>query len=150
MCPTSALPVERECIVKNDLTELRAKAPLVHCITNYVAMNIAANVLLAAGASPAMIHTAEETDDFAKIVGALTVNIGTISPPWLDGMRRAVDAANAAGVPWVLDPVAHFATPYRSAAAQELMQMKPTILRSWPISSELPERFRIRLRCRLR
>ena len=115
--------------MKNDLTELRAKAPLVHCITNYVAMNIAANTLLAAGASPAMIHTAEETGDFARIVGALTVNIGTISPPWLDGMRRAVDAANAAGVPWVLDPVAHFATPYRSAAAQELMQMRPTILR---------------------
>ena len=33
----------------NDLTELRAKAPLVHCITNYVAMNITANTLLEAG-----------------------------------------------------------------------------------------------------
>ena len=30
-----------------------------------------ANVLLAAGASPAMIHTSEETPDFAKIVGSL-------------------------------------------------------------------------------
>jgi hydroxyethylthiazole kinase len=69
MCPALSLPVERDCIVTNDLTELRAKAPLVHCITNYVAMNIAANTLLAAGASPAMIHTDEETGDFAKIVG---------------------------------------------------------------------------------
>ena len=102
MCPALSLPVERDCIVTNDLTELRAKAPLVHCITNYVAMNIAANTLLAAGASPAMIHTDEETGDFAKIVGALTVNIGTISPPWLEGMRRAVKAAARAGVPWVL------------------------------------------------
>ena len=48
MCPALSLPVERDCIVTNDLTELRAKAPLVHCITNYVAMNIAANTLLAA------------------------------------------------------------------------------------------------------
>ena len=62
------------------LADLRAKNPLVHCITNYVAMNISANVVLAAGASPAMIHTPEETADFAKIVGALTVNIGTLSP----------------------------------------------------------------------
>ena len=38
------------------LDELRAKNPIVHC-TNYVAMNISANVVLAAGASPAMIHT---------------------------------------------------------------------------------------------
>ncbi|MEO0924003.1 MAG: hydroxyethylthiazole kinase, partial [Pseudomonadota bacterium] len=37
----------------SDLETLRANAPLVHCITNYVAMNIAANVTLAAGASPA-------------------------------------------------------------------------------------------------
>ena len=101
MCRAQSLPGERDRTVTNVLTELRAKAPLVHCITNYVAMNIAANTLLAAGASPAMIHTAEETGDFARIVGALTVNIGTISPPWLDGMRCAVDAANAAGVPWV-------------------------------------------------
>ncbi|MEO0545292.1 MAG: hydroxyethylthiazole kinase, partial [Pseudomonadota bacterium] len=42
------------------LEALRAQAPLVHCITNYVAMNIAANVALAAGASPAMIHAPEE------------------------------------------------------------------------------------------
>ena len=32
------------------LAAMRASAPLVQCITNYVAMNFAANVLLAAGA----------------------------------------------------------------------------------------------------
>ena len=31
---------------------MREKNPLVYSITNYVAMNIAANTLLAAGASP--------------------------------------------------------------------------------------------------
>ena len=111
------------------LSDLRAKNPLVHCITNYVAMNISANVVLAAGASPAMIHTPEETADFAKIVGGLTVNIGTISPAWFEGMKLAAIAANEASVPWVLDPVAHFATPYRANAAQELLALKPTILR---------------------
>jgi hydroxyethylthiazole kinase len=116
-------------ILDQILADLRAKNPLVHCITNYVAMNISANVVLASGASPAMIHTPEEAADFAKIVGGLTVNIGTISPAWFEGMKLAAIAANEAAVPWVLDPVAHFATPYRSRAAQELLALKPTILR---------------------
>ena len=111
------------------LRAMRQTGPLVHCITNYVAMNISANVLLAAGASPAMIHTSEETPDFAKIVGALTVNIGTLSPHWVEGMKAAIKAAIAADVPWVFDPVAHFATPYRAGVTQEILAMAPTILR---------------------
>jgi Hydroxyethylthiazole kinase, sugar kinase family len=42
------------------LEAMRAAAPLVHCVTNFVAMTPAANALLAAGASPAMIHAPEE------------------------------------------------------------------------------------------
>ena len=42
------------------LAMMRATAPLVHQITNYVAMNIAANVDLAAGSSPAMVHARDE------------------------------------------------------------------------------------------
>ena len=61
----------------NHLRRLREQAPLVHCITNYVAMNVAANTLLAVGASPAMVHTPEESGEFANIAGALTINMGT-------------------------------------------------------------------------
>lgn len=111
------------------LRALRQARPLVHCVTNYVAMNVAANVLLASGASPAMIHAAEEAGDFAGVADALTVNIGTLSPPWLDGMKAAVAGARKAGKPWVLDPVAHFATPYRAAAARDLLALGPTIVR---------------------
>ncbi|MBN2400008.1 MAG: hydroxyethylthiazole kinase [Candidatus Aminicenantes bacterium] len=39
-----------------DLEEVRRQAPLVHNITNYVVMNLTANALLAAGASPVMAH----------------------------------------------------------------------------------------------
>ena len=49
------------------LTAMRTNPPLVQCITNYVAMNIAANVMLAAGASPAMVHAEEEAGEFAAI-----------------------------------------------------------------------------------
>ena len=45
------------------LEALRARRPLVHNITNYVAMNVMANLLLAAGASPAMVHACEEVGE---------------------------------------------------------------------------------------
>jgi len=111
------------------LAAMRAKNPLVQNITNFVAMNIAANVMLAAGASPAMVHTKEEAGEFARIASALTVNIGTLSPDFLAGMKAAAEAASETGKPWVLDPVAHYATAYRRAALGELMELRPTIIR---------------------
>ena len=111
------------------LTALRDRAPLVHCITNYVAMNIAANVLLAAGASPAMVHAEPEVAEFTGISDALTVNVGTLSPSWVTSMHTAAEAATAAGKPWVLDPVAHFATSYRRDVAAALVAQNPTIIR---------------------
>lgn len=111
------------------LKAMREKPPLVQCITNYVAMNIAANVLLASGASPAMVHAAEEAGEFAGIASALTVNIGTLSTQWLDGMQAAAKAAASAGKPWVLDPVAHYATAFRRNAVADLLALKPTIIR---------------------
>ncbi|PDT27101.1 hydroxyethylthiazole kinase [Rhizobium sp. L9] len=111
------------------LKAMREKPPLVQCITNYVAMNIAANVLLAAGASPAMVHAAEEASEFAGIANALTINIGTLSTQWLEGMQGAAKAANAAGKLWVLDPVAHYATGFRRAAVADLLELRPTIIR---------------------
>ncbi|MDM9627991.1 hydroxyethylthiazole kinase [Rhizobium sp. S152] len=111
------------------LTALRADPPLVQNITNFVAMNIAANVLLAAGASPAMVHAEEEAGEFACIAGALTINIGTLSAGWMKGMVSAADAANRAGKPWVLDPVAHYATSFRRQAVDALLLHRPTIIR---------------------
>jgi hypothetical protein len=68
---------------------IRAKSPLVHCVTNFVSMDLAANVLLAAHASPAMVHAPEEAGGFASIAGAVVINVGTIDSLWADGMRAA-------------------------------------------------------------
>jgi hydroxyethylthiazole kinase len=92
-------------------------------------MNIAANVLLASGASPAMLHTPEESEEFAAIAGALTVNLGTLSPNWVDGAHKAIDGAQGAGKPWVLDPVAHYASAWRAGVTRALVERRPTILR---------------------
>lgn len=111
------------------LEDLRARRPLVQNITNYVAMTPSANVLLALGASPAMVHAAEEVQDFVAISDALAINIGTLSPPWVAAMRAAAERAQALGKPWVLDPVGCGATPYRSAVAAELAALGPSVIR---------------------
>src|SRR5471030_1178193 len=111
------------------LQDLRARRPLVHNITNYVAMTVTANVLLALGASPAMVHAAEEVEDFVAISDALAVNIGTLSPPWVTAMHAAVVRANALGKPWVLDPVGCGATPYRTKVAVDLAALRPSVIR---------------------
>jgi hydroxyethylthiazole kinase len=112
------------------MARMRAAVPLVQCITNYVAMSTAANVVLAAGASPAMVHAAEEVGEFTPMAGALTVNIGTLSGHWIAGMVAAAEAANAAGTPWVLDPVAHFISAFRRETTARLMALQPAIVRA--------------------
>ncbi|MGO3770327.1 MAG: hydroxyethylthiazole kinase, partial [Vreelandella alkaliphila] len=84
------------------LRDMRAATPLVHCITNYVAMNSTANLLLAAGASPAMLHAQEEVAEFTAMSGALSINIGTLSSPWADAMAVAARTAHENHIPWVL------------------------------------------------
>ena len=105
-----------------DLEALRAASPLVHNITNYVSMDIAANTLLAVGAPPAMIHAEEEVVDFVEIASALVLNIGTLSPSWVRAMHAARARARTRGIPVVLDPVGAGATPYRTAVAAELLK----------------------------
>jgi hydroxyethylthiazole kinase len=93
-------------------------------------MNTTANALLAAGASPAMVHAIEEVEDFTAISAALVVNIGTLSPAWVEAMRLAAARARGGGIPWVLDPVGVGATRYRTEVAAELAQLGPSVIRA--------------------
>ena len=111
------------------LARMRERAPLVQNITNFVAMTTMANVLLAAGASPAMVHAKEEVEEFGKLISALTLNIGTLTPAWVESMMLAARTANANGKPWVLDPVGAGATSYRTGVARDLAALNPAIIR---------------------
>ena len=116
-------------VVARELRRVRAANPLVHLLTNEVVQEITANVLLAAGASPAMIVAEEEVGTFAPMAGALLVNVGTLYPARLAAMRLAVVAAGRAGVPWTLDPVAVGVLDYRSEACRELLAQRPAAIR---------------------
>src|ERR687884_2366614 len=104
-----------------DLAALRERKPLVHQITNYVVMNETANATLALGALPVMAHAREEVEEMVRLAGALVINIGTLSPHWVEAMLAAGRAANEAGVPVTLDPVGAGATRYRTETAKRLL-----------------------------
>jgi hydroxyethylthiazole kinase len=105
------------------------RSPLVHCLTNIVVAGFTANVLLALGASPAMVENAEEAAEFAAIAGGVLVNLGTLSSEREVAMRAAAASAHAAGRPWVLDPVAVGALAHRTRFAGELLEHRPTVIR---------------------
>lgn len=100
---------------------VRERKPLVHQITNYVVMNETANATLALGALPVMAHAREEVEEMVGLASALVLNIGTLSPHWVEAMLIAGAAANEAGVPVVLDPVGVGATTYRTETAKRIL-----------------------------
>jgi hydroxyethylthiazole kinase len=114
----------------DSLLRLREAKPLVHQITNYVVMNETANATLALGALPVMAHAKEEVEEMAAIAGALVLNIGTLSPHWVDAMLLAGRVANERRIPVVLDPVGVGATRYRTDTAKRILdEVRVTVLR---------------------
>ena len=112
------------------LHEIRERKPLVHQITNYVVMNETANATLATGALPVMAHAREEVEEMVGLASALVLNIGTLSPPWVEAMLAAGRAASRRGIPIVLDPVGAGATAYRTETARRILdEVDVTVLR---------------------
>ncbi|OPA81262.1 hydroxyethylthiazole kinase [Paenibacillus selenitireducens] len=103
------------------LQRVRHENPLIHNITNIVVANFTANGLLALGASPVMADGKEEVADMAAIAKALVLNIGTLHERTLESMIIAGKAANASGVPVVLDPVGAGATAYRTNTVRQIL-----------------------------
>jgi len=127
-------------------------SPFVLCLTNTVAANFTANVLLAIGAKPAMIEEPSEAAELAAVADAILVNVGTLTPSQAEAIRAAVavatgpvptasagsvpsasagsvPTASAGSVPWVLDPVGVQALSYRRELVLELIRRKPTLIR---------------------
>ncbi|MHC3004758.1 hydroxyethylthiazole kinase [Gordonia metallireducens] len=93
--------------VKTAIASLREKAPFIYGLTNYVAANLSANVLLALGAGPAIGAAPGFTTAFPAGAGAVWINgaalMSSVTP---EALEEAAATAHTAGTPWVLDPVA--------------------------------------------
>jgi len=121
----SDLPI----IAADVLDRIRARRPRVHCITNAVAQNFTANMLLAAGAVPSMTIALKEVRAFAARADALLINLGTFDPERQKASLAAVAVANRNNIPWLLDPVFIDRSPPRAAFAKKLLALKPRALR---------------------
>jgi hydroxyethylthiazole kinase len=102
------------------IDKIREKRPLIHCITNYVTVNDCANILLSFGASPAMIDGWGDAYGFARISGALYINLGTFSRDHETAALNASLGARKAGRPIIVDPVGCAALPGRMAIVDHL------------------------------
>ena len=98
-------------------------------VMNDVVQTFTANVLLAVGASPAMVIDPREAALFAAIADALLINVGTLTEDRAVAMRAAVEHARQAGKPWTLDPVAVGALTVRTAFCHELLALQPAAIR---------------------
>lgn len=108
-------------MLKDCLNNVRAAAPLVHNITNYVTVNDVANALLACGGSPIMSDEPEDVEDITSICGGLNINIGTLNQRTIEAMHRAGKKANELGHPILLDPVGAGASRLRTDTAASLL-----------------------------
>jgi hydroxyethylthiazole kinase len=77
-----------------------------------------------------MAHAGEEVEEMTRIASALVINIGTLSPHWVEAMLLAGGAATARGIPVVLDPVGAGATEYRTLTSHRILDIVDvTVLR---------------------
>ncbi len=111
------------------LARIRERAPRVHCITNTVAQQYTANMLLAAGAVPSMTLSPQEIGAFVAGADALLVNLGTFDAERRSAVEAALGTAADMGKPWLLDPVFIERSPARAEFARGLVGRRPSVVR---------------------
>ncbi|MDL9948645.1 hydroxyethylthiazole kinase [Gordonia sp. ABSL11-1] len=116
--------------VADTFRRVAASAPFVYGLTNYIAANLSANVLLAAGAGPAIGAGVDWPSVFPAGAGGVWINTATVMSNDVDTVATVARTAHAAGTPWVLDPVANGAgaTGY-DAFVRSLLDHRPSIIR---------------------
>jgi hydroxyethylthiazole kinase len=115
--------------VVQDLAELRRSGPLTHCHSSSVGAALMANVLLALGASPAMIAARQEVVEFAALARGILISLASVTEDRADNLLLSADAAQRAGTPWVFDPVAIGVLKFRTRLAHELLPYRPAVIK---------------------
>lgn len=112
------------------LTQVRQRAPKVHCLNNLVTMQDVANVLLAAGGSAVMAQDVAEVEEITALCDATLLNTGVPSEEKFRACTLAGIRANQLGHPVVLDPVGAGASAFRRSQLRTLLeQVRPTVIR---------------------
>jgi hydroxyethylthiazole kinase len=122
-------PIELADIAADVVARIRARAPRVHCITNSVAQQYTANMLLAAGAVPSMTISADEIGAFVAGADAVLFNLGTFDRERRAAIETAIAAAENKRLPWLVDPVFIDRSLARAEFARTLIARRPSVVR---------------------
>ena len=108
-------------ILKNrDL--VKEKSPLIHAITNPIAINMVANAILFQGAKAICAEHPDEMEDIVKISDSLSVNLGNITDSRIKSIELAIKLANQKNIPVVIDLVGVGASKLRYDFAKKLLE----------------------------
>jgi hydroxyethylthiazole kinase len=103
--------------------------PRVQCLTNTVAQNLTANMLLAFGAIPSMAVHVDEVAAMADGAGAILINIGTINAESELAIPKLLEVARDRAKPLVFDPVFVELSPLRRHVASEVLRLNDIVVR---------------------
>ncbi len=115
--------------IKTAVECVQRENPLAPSITNSVTINLVANAQLAVGGSAAMVYLPDEGEGMAAVGGAMYINMGTLQPIYEETLPRTAKALQAAGRPWVLDPVGLGIGGLRTKLIAGFKATKPSIIR---------------------
>ena len=77
-------------------------------------MDLTANTLLSASASPTMLYSIEAISDFTFDAHAICVNIGTLSSNWLPAMKSAVKLSSTENIANLATAVRFYSLKFHS------------------------------------
>ena len=103
------------------IARLRGEGAHIHSITNTVAQNFTANVLLACGARPSMTINPDEVEAFVARADGVHLNLGTLDASRIAAIEIAVFTAEAGSKPILLDPVMAHVSPIRAEFSGEIV-----------------------------
>jgi hydroxyethylthiazole kinase len=115
--------------VASILARVAETRPRVQCLTNTVAQNITANMLLAFGAIPSMAIHVDEVAAMAEGAGAILINIGTINAESELAIPKLLEVARDRRKPLVFDPVFVELSPLRRHVAGEVLRLPNLVVR---------------------
>lgn len=110
----------RKILRKRDL--VREKSPLIHAITNPIAINMVANSILFQGAKAICAEHPDEMEDIVKISESLSVNLGNITDSRIKSIEKAVKFANEKNIPVIIDLVGVGASKLRYEFSKKLLE----------------------------
>lgn len=102
--------------------KLRDTSPLIHAITNPIAITMVANGILATGAKAICAAHPDEVSEIVNMSKALSLNLGNITSERMIAMRKASQCASKKNIPLALDAVGVGASTLRLTYAKDLLE----------------------------